>query len=110
MVRPSSVGGDLGVERTYSRPHVSNDNLSSESQFRTLKYRPTFPARLGSLEDARAFCWEFLPWYHTQHHVAGLSPGSRTVRGPFASWLTWDGRLSCKASWTGSRWGCHRCS
>ena len=53
---------DLGVERTHSRPHVSNDNPSSESQFRTLKYRPTFPARFGSLEDARAFCLEFFGW------------------------------------------------
>jgi len=63
---------DLGVERTHSRPHVSNDNPFSESQFRTLKYRPTFPDRFGSLEDARAFCREFFPWYNTQHRHSGI--------------------------------------
>jgi putative transposase len=63
---------DLGVERTHSRPHVSNDNPFSESQFRTLKYRPTFPARFGSLEDARAFCRGFFPWYNTEHRHSGI--------------------------------------
>ena len=63
---------DLGVERTHSRPHVSNDNPFSESQFRTLKYRPTFPARFGSLEDARAFCSEFFPWYNGEHRHSGI--------------------------------------
>jgi len=53
---------DLGIERSHSRPHVSNDNPYSESQFRTLKYRPTFPDRFGSLEDARAFCADFFTW------------------------------------------------
>ena len=63
---------DLGVERTHSRPHVSNDNPFSESQFRTLKYRPTFPARFGSIEDARAFCADFFTWYNTQHRHSGI--------------------------------------
>jgi putative transposase len=63
---------DLGVERTHSRPHVSNDNPYSESQFRTLKYRPTFPARFGSIEDARAFCREFFGWYNTEHRHSGI--------------------------------------
>lgn len=63
---------DLGVERTHSRPHVSNDNPYSEAQFKTLKYRPTFPARFGSLEDARAFCAAFFTWYNTQHRHAGI--------------------------------------
>jgi putative transposase len=63
---------DLGVERTHSRPHVSNDNPFSESQFRTLKYRPTFPDRFGSLEDARAFCADFFTWYNTQHRHSGI--------------------------------------
>jgi putative transposase len=63
---------DLGVERTHSRPHVSNDNPFSESQFRTLKYRPAFPARFGSLEDARAFCHDFFTWYNTQHRHSGI--------------------------------------
>ena len=63
---------DLGVERTHSRPHVSNDNPYSESAFRTLKYRPTFPARFGSIEDARAFCRDFFSWYNTEHRHSGI--------------------------------------
>ena len=52
---------DLGVTKTHSRPHVSDDNPYSESQFKTLKYRPEFPDRFGSIEDARAFCQTILP-------------------------------------------------
>jgi putative transposase len=63
---------DLGVEQSHSRPHVSNDNPYSEAQFKTLKYRPTFPARFGSLEDARAFCATFFTWYNTAHRHAGI--------------------------------------
>jgi putative transposase len=63
---------DLGVTKTHSRPHVSNDNPFSEAQFKTLKYRPAFPARFGSIQDARAHCHVFFPWYHTEHHHAGL--------------------------------------
>ncbi len=63
---------DLGVERSHSRPHVSNDNPFSESQFRTLKYRPTFPDRFGSIEDARAFCADFFSWYNTAHRHSGI--------------------------------------
>jgi putative transposase len=63
---------DLGVEKTHSRPHVSNDNPYSESQFRTLKYRPDFPARFGSLEDARAFLRPFFAWYNHEHHHSGI--------------------------------------
>jgi len=50
---------DLGVGRTHSRPHVSNDNPYSEAVNKTLKYCPAFPARFGSIEDARVFCGEF---------------------------------------------------
>ena len=63
---------DLGVTKTHSRPHVSNDNPFSESQFKTLKYRPDFPARFGGIEDARAFCVEFFQWYNTEHHHSAL--------------------------------------
>lgn len=63
---------DLGIERSHSRPHVSNDNPYSEAAFKTLKYRPTFPDRFGSLEDARAFCAEFFTWYNTVHRHAGI--------------------------------------
>ena len=50
---------DLGVTKTHSRPHVSNDNPFSEAQFKTLKYRPMFPERFGSIQDARAHCHGF---------------------------------------------------
>ena len=63
---------DLGVIKTHSRPHVSNDNPFSESQFKTLKYRPEFPERFGSLEDGRSFGHVFFPWYNNEHHHSGL--------------------------------------
>ena len=63
---------ELGVTKTHSRPHVSNDNPYSESQFKTMKYRPEFPERFGSYQDARAFCAEFFPWYNHEHHHSGL--------------------------------------
>jgi putative transposase len=64
---------DLGVTKTHSRPHVSNDNPFSEAQFKTLKYRPDFPDRFGSPEDARAFCQRFFRWYNTEHRHSGLA-------------------------------------
>ena len=64
---------DLGVTKTHSRPHVSNDNPFSESQFKTLKYRPGFPARFGSIQDSRAFCCQFFPWYNTEHRHQGIA-------------------------------------
>ena len=63
---------DLRITKTHSRPHVSNDNPFSESQFKTLKYRPDFPERFGSIQDARAFCRPFFGWYNTEHHHSGL--------------------------------------
>jgi transposase InsO family protein len=52
---------DLGVTKSHSRPHCSNDNPYSEAQFKTLKYRPDFPERFGCIEDARVFCEPVLP-------------------------------------------------
>src|SRR2546427_12680345 len=63
---------DLGITKSHSRPQVSNDNPYSESQFKTLKYRPAFPARFASVEEARAFCQTFFPWYNTEHHHSGI--------------------------------------
>ena len=63
---------DLGITKTHSRPHVSDDNPYSESQFKTLKYRPEFPERFGSIEDARGFCQEFMRWYNREHHHTGI--------------------------------------
>ena len=63
---------DLGVTQSHSRPHVSNDNPYSEAQFKTLKYRPAFPARFASIEAARAHCQEFFRWYNNEHRHGGL--------------------------------------
>jgi putative transposase len=64
---------DLGVTKTHSRPHVSNDNPFSEAQFKTLKYRPEFPPRFGCLEDARTHCRGFFRWYNTEHRHSGIA-------------------------------------
>jgi putative transposase len=63
---------DLGVTKSHSRPHVSDDNAYSEAQFRTLKYRPDFPTRFDSIDHARAFCREFFGWYNDQHRHWGI--------------------------------------
>lgn len=63
---------DLGVTKTHSRPYTSTDNPYSEAQFRTMKYRPDFPSRFGSIVDARTFCRQFFPWYNTEHHHSGI--------------------------------------
>lgn len=63
---------DLGVTKTHSRPHVSNDNPFSEAQFKTLKYRPEFPDRFGCIEDARHHCVDFFAWYNDEHYHSGL--------------------------------------
>ncbi len=63
---------DLGVTKTHSRPHVSNDNPYSEAQFKTLKYRPDYPTAFGSVEDARAWTRAFVGWYNHEHHHSGL--------------------------------------
>lgn len=64
---------DLGVIKTHARPHVSNDNPYSESAFKTLKYRPDFPDRFGSIEDARLFCRRFFFWYNIEHRHSGIA-------------------------------------
>jgi putative transposase len=64
---------DLGVAKSHSRPHVSDDNPYSEAQFKTLKYRPGFPDRFGSIEDARAFCVDFFAWYNGEHRHSGIA-------------------------------------
>jgi putative transposase len=63
---------DLGVTKTHSRPHVSNDNPYSEAQFKTLKYRPGFPDRFASIQEARAFCQDFFRWYNADHRHSGI--------------------------------------
>jgi putative transposase len=63
----------LGIGRTHSRPHVSNDNPFSEAQFKTLKYCPAFPERFGCIEDARAFCQRFFAYYNHEHRHSGIA-------------------------------------
>jgi putative transposase len=63
---------DLGVTKSHSRPHCSNDNPYSEAQFKTLKYRPDFPDRFDSIEDARVFCARFFTWYSHEHRHSGI--------------------------------------
>ena len=63
---------DLGVTKTHSRPYTSSDNPYSEAHFRTLKYRPEFPARFESIEHARLFCRAFFHWYNYQHRHSGI--------------------------------------
>jgi len=63
---------DLGVTKTHSRPHVSNDNPYSEAQFKTLKYRPDYPDRFGCQQDARSWAKDFFDWYDYVHHHTAL--------------------------------------
>ncbi len=63
---------DLDVARSHGRPHVSDDNPYSESQFKTLKYSPGFPDRFGSIEDARSFCRRYFHWYNHSHRHSGI--------------------------------------
>jgi putative transposase len=64
---------DLGVTKSHSRPYVSDDNPYSESQFRTMKYRPEFPDRFGCIQDSRAFCQQFFNWYNEEHRHSGIA-------------------------------------
>jgi len=63
---------DLGVVKSHSRPHTSNDNPSSEAHFKTLKYQPEFPKRFETIEDARTFCRRLAAWYDEDHHHSGI--------------------------------------
>jgi putative transposase len=63
---------DLGVLKTHNRPYTSTDNPYSEAHFKTLKYRPGFPARFDSIEHARAFCRRFFSWYNGEHRHSGI--------------------------------------
>jgi putative transposase len=63
---------DLGVTKSHSRPHTSNDNPFSEAQFKTMKYRPDYPARFGCQEDAHSWAQSFFRWYNTEHRHSGI--------------------------------------
>jgi putative transposase len=68
----SQLLADLGIAGSHSRPHVSNDNPYSESHFKTVKYRPEFPDRFGSLDHAVSIVQSVLSWYNTEHHHSAL--------------------------------------
>jgi len=84
----------LGATKSHSRPHVSNDNPFSESQFKTLKYRPEFPDRFGSQEDAHVFCRGFFTWYNDEHYHSGigLMTPAMVHYGRAAEVLAWRGQ------------------
>jgi putative transposase len=63
---------DLGVTKSHSRPRVSNDNPYSEAQFKTMKYRPDYPAFFDSLLDARVWAQGFFHWYNQEHKHSAL--------------------------------------
>jgi putative transposase len=69
----ANLYGELGVRSSFNRPHVSNDNPYSESHFKTLKYRPGYPERFGSIEDARTHMQAFFEWYNYEHRHSGIA-------------------------------------
>ena len=83
---------DLGVTKTHSRPHTSNDNPYSEAQFKTLKYRPGFPDCFASIEVARAFCQDFFRWYNADHRHSGIGLLTPEVVHYGQAQVTYDAR------------------
>lgn len=67
------MAADLGLDLSYGRPRVSNDNAYSESQFKTMKYVPTYPGWFDSIEAARAWCKQFMHWYNHEHRHSGIA-------------------------------------
>ena len=91
---------DLGVVKTHSRPRVSDDNPFSEAHFKTLKYRPGYPDRFGSIQDARRFCQDFFLWYNHQHHHSGLNLLTpATVHYGQATQLIWKRQIVLDAAY-----------
>ena len=64
---------DLGITKSHSRPHTSDDNPFSEAQFKTMKYRPDYPDRFASIDEARVWARTFFAWYNDEHYHSGLS-------------------------------------
>src|SRR3989454_7914085 len=102
----------LGVVPSHSRPQVSDDNPFSEAQFKTLKYRPDFPARFGAYEDAETFCRRFFPWYNLEHRHGALglmTPHDIHYGSAAAKWQQ-PGPRSCRRptrpTLSASRTGC----
>jgi putative transposase len=64
---------NLGVEKSHSRPHTSNDNPFSEALFKTVKYDPEFPERFSSIDHGHEFCDPFFTWYNYEHRHSGIA-------------------------------------
>lgn len=64
---------DLGVTRSLSRPRTSNDNPYSEANFKTAKYRPDYPDRFDTIDEARAWMRRFARWYNQEHYHSGIA-------------------------------------
>lgn len=64
---------DLGITKSHSRPHTSDDNPFSEAQFKTMKYRPDYPERFASIDDARTWARTFFAWYNHDHYHSALN-------------------------------------
>ena len=97
---------ELSVTKTHSRPYVSNDNPYSESHFKTMKYRPEFPERFGSIEDARAHCQAFFKWYNQEHRHSGIgfsyskrAGGYLRVLKTLSRWVPYLGLALAVAVW-----------
>ena len=91
---------DLGVGKSHSRPYTSDDNPYSEAQFKTMKYRPDYPARFGSLADARSWARPFFDWYNNHHHHSGLGLMTpATVHYGLAAELTQQRSLTLQAAY-----------
>jgi len=71
----------LGVVPSFSRPSVSDDNPYSESLFKTLKYRPSYPdSAFSGINEAREWVSRFVKWYNTEHlhsAIRFVTPSSR---------------------------------
>lgn len=91
---------DLGVGKSHSRPYTSGDNPFSEAQFKTMKYRPDYPDRFGSPEDARAWAHPFIYWYNNEHRHTGLGLMTpATVHYGLAAELTVQRQVTLQAAY-----------
>lgn len=91
---------DLGVGKSHSRPYTSDDNPFSEAQFKTMKYRPDYPDRFGSLEDARIWAHSFFQWYNNKHRHSGLGLMTpATIHHGLAAELTVQRQATLRATY-----------
>jgi putative transposase len=90
---------DLGVGKSHSRPYTSDDNPLSEAQFKTMKYRPDYPDRFGSVQDARSWAQIFIHWYNHKHRHTSLGLMTpATVHDGLAAKLTVQRQATLRAA------------